>query len=642
MKRNSDFLFRKSFSKLHPKVMPLEPCRSAQLSKLLKQAFILQSKEQFDSAIVLYEKITLSYPRNVQSRVNFAVCLIKLNMNERAIHILDQADSLSQENFYIVYNKSLAYFLQKDRLKALKVLKDAQSLEGNKDLLELKDAIINPFLQKITKTDMKEKKEELHPVQLSIPKTVPKSRQFQLSIEKVSSESDSEESSISIDSSASSKQLTLDDLMMKKEYLSRLLTERDTRLSILVNSPRFKPKTTKSLGFYQEDIDEKIGESSKVKQDVINVAHDFAYIKPINYEDQLLDDSAEKRLSAKSIAFILQEFLKPVEERDDFGLLKRFKKLPFFAKFPKDIQKMLIQSAVIIDYKIGDVIIKQGDIGECMFVILKGSVNIHRKAPEYHGLEIIVNSLYDGESFGELALLNNPEESDIRRTASCVAAETTTVVSISKENYCSIILNRMHNNIIEKIQFIRSLKFFTNEPWVSLIPFASSLEPKKFAVGEVVVEQGQVPKGMYILYKGTCRVYWEGYRSLPGHSKHSRCKPFFTGNYTPSMQSSPQLTFRLTESLNKCFYSTFKSQQRLADQAKAKMFLSDSGSAFKERIECNSLKEGDWFAGRAILDAAIVDPCKFTILSESKEAEIFIVEKKNLSYLGGEFVVYGN
>ena len=641
MKRNSaDFLYRKPSTKLHPKAMPLEPSKSANLSKLLKQAFILYSKELYDSAITLYEKITLSYPRNVQSRINFAVCLIKLNMNERALHILDQASSLCSENFYIVYNKALAYFLQRDRLKALKVINDAKGLEGNKDLNDLRDTIINPFHIKLPKSDLKELNiPELKSPNQDLPKTTATSRHFNFQVQKPDSESESEEMSISAVSSINSKQVTLNDLMQKKDYLSKILNERDSRMSFMVNSPRLKPKITKSLGFYQEDIDEKVQKIRNDGGEEPAVFQDFSCIKNFNYEERLLEDATEKRLSINSINFILQEFNKPAEDRDYIGLLKRFKKLPFFSKYNKDIQKLLIRSAVIIDYKIGDVIIKQGDIGECMFVILKGSVNIHRKAPEYHGLEIIVNSLYDGDAFGELALLNNPEESDIRRTASCVAAETTTVVSISKENYCNIILNRMHINIIEKIQFIRSLKLFSNEPWVSLIPFAASLEPRKFSVGDVVVEQGSIPKGMYLLYKGQCKVYWEGYRNLDNQAKHVRQKPFFTGNYTPASKSSPNFTFRLTESIDKCFYTTVQSQQRIVEQAKAEIFLGNKEKAIKERIEYTSLKEGDWFAGRAILDKGPVEPCKFTIISESKEAHIFVIERKNLNYLGGEFVV---
>lgn len=475
----------------------------------------------------------------------------------------------------------------------------------------------------------------------NMPKTI-KNRFFQLNIEKAPSFSITDSSASSkISSKSSSNLLTLDDLLMKKQYISQLLQERETRLSIMENTPRYKPKTTNSIGFYQEDIEEQQKQPQKLEAEVIKISSEPDFSKTKILEEKLLEDSSEIRLSTSSINFIIQEFEKPVEERDYAGLIKRFKKLPFFTKFPKEIQKMLIEIAELIKYNIGDIIIKQNDIGECMFVILKGSVNIHRKAPEYHDLEIIVNSIYDGEAFGELALLSDPKANSIRRTASCVAAETTLVVSISKNNYCSIILKKMHDNVIERIQFIKDLPLFSSQNWLSLIPFAASLEPKFFPIGDVVLEQGQVPQGMFILYKGQCKVYWEGFRNRTGSGKDLKKKPFFTGNYTPCVNSPPNYTFRLTENIQKSFYSTVKTQQKNLELAKAAIVLGIKATdqVVKERIEYSTLKQGDHFAGRTILDQGSIEPCKFTIVSESQDVEIFIITKQNLNYLGEDFLV---
>ena len=82
------------------------------------------------------------------------------------------------------------------------------------------------------------------------------------------------------------------------------------------------------------------------------------------------------------------------------------------------------------------------------------------------------------------------KKSDLRRTASCIAGEQTTVISIGKADYRHILLDKMHNDIISRIEFIKSLSFFQGEPWIKLIPFASSLEIKSFKVGETVIQQG--------------------------------------------------------------------------------------------------------------------------------------------------------
>jgi CRP-like cAMP-binding protein len=79
------------------------------------------------------------------------------------------------------------------------------------------------------------------------------------------------------------------------------------------------------------------------------------------------------------------------------------------------------ENAVMVDE--GQVIFQQGEVGDVMYVILEGSINIvsHDK---------IVDTLGEGEIFGEMALVDeNP------RSAAAVAASKSKIVPVSKQRF---------------------------------------------------------------------------------------------------------------------------------------------------------------------------------------------------------------
>jgi len=55
------------------------------------------------------------------------------------------------------------------------------------------------------------------------------------------------------------------------------------------------------------------------------------------------------------------------------------------------------------------VIFRQGDIGDKLYVILKGRIAVEKQTKECGNLPVVVATLSDGEQFGELSLINLQE-----------------------------------------------------------------------------------------------------------------------------------------------------------------------------------------------------------------------------------------
>lgn len=103
------------------------------------------------------------------------------------------------------------------------------------------------------------------------------------------------------------------------------------------------------------------------------------------------------RISAKEMKYLLAEFNQQEDSRDYREIARLLTKLKFFAKFPLKIRMELIQSAELLRYRRGEIIISQGDTANHMFVILKGSVVIEKQAKDFGDTIAVVGSLYDGD-----------------------------------------------------------------------------------------------------------------------------------------------------------------------------------------------------------------------------------------------------
>ena len=78
------------------------------------------------------------------------------------------------------------------------------------------------------------------------------------------------------------------------------------------------------------------------------------------------------------------------------------------------------------EYKVGDVIVRQGEMGDCMFVIQKGEVEA---VAEADGREIRLRKMGVNEFFGEMALFEQET-----RTATVRALGPTRVLTIDRKN----------------------------------------------------------------------------------------------------------------------------------------------------------------------------------------------------------------
>jgi ATP-binding cassette subfamily B protein len=106
----------------------------------------------------------------------------------------------------------------------------------------------------------------------------------------------------------------------------------------------------------------------------------------------------------------------------------RLRRVPLFADLPLEALAAITSRLEIERYAPGDTIIRQGDVGDKLYLIDRGQVEISAHdgaSPEQH-----LNTLHEGDYFGEIALLL-----DIPRTATVRALSPVQVLTLSKADF---------------------------------------------------------------------------------------------------------------------------------------------------------------------------------------------------------------
>lgn len=123
------------------------------------------------------------------------------------------------------------------------------------------------------------------------------------------------------------------------------------------------------------------------------------------------------------------------EENKEFGQTMAFlTQVPLFKRLPKDQHPLLAAACIPVDFKEGQVIIKQGDQGKEFYIIKEGEASVSVNEQK-------VATLKNGDYFGENALLR-----DEPRTATITAANKLSAYQITRDKFQELGLN-------EKLQF---------------------------------------------------------------------------------------------------------------------------------------------------------------------------------------------
>lgn len=143
-----------------------------------------------------------------------------------------------------------------------------------------------------------------------------------------------------------------------------------------------------------------------------------------------------------------------------------------------------------VTFEADEEIMKQGEEGKKFFVIKTGTVNVVKN-------DKVVNTLTAGSHFGELSLVSNAPAS-----ASVIATEKTECLRMLRQDFDLTIgsLGRKREPYVTRV-LSKTPGFCTLHP-TTMSELTKLVEVRKFMKGDVVLEKGETPKGLFICSGG--------------------------------------------------------------------------------------------------------------------------------------------
>ncbi|KAL5004010.1 hypothetical protein ScPMuIL_017466 [Solemya velum] len=217
---------------------------------------------------------------------------------------------------------------------------------------------------------------------------------------------------------------------------------------------------------------------------------------------------------------------KDPENRTDFEcqeLVYWFRlKSAVFANLKAEIVADVIRHCSFIRRKRDDVIIKQGDVGDSLYIILKGQVSIHVIQEKENEKDIkaqidracgrveLDRDLLgqhvwiagDGKTVGEIALIKE----EYTRTASVVVDEDTDLISVDKSLYIRSVGTVLEEEYRRKNHFVETSQLFATWATKQKKQLVISLKMERHQYGTRLTRQGHAIDYLYFILSGESEV----------------------------------------------------------------------------------------------------------------------------------------
>jgi CRP-like cAMP-binding protein len=186
-------------------------------------------------------------------------------------------------------------------------------------------------------------------------------------------------------------------------------------------------------------------------------------------------------------------------QADRLTLLKRNF---LFSHLPDEALGKLLDNSPAIDCSAGYEIIKKGELGDVMYLVQSGMVQVVDNGT-------VLATFMPGDLFGEVSLfLGTP------RTASVIALTNAALIPINRAQFETHLASEKTSQALERLiasrPFLAQLDFAQNMSAATIAQLAARCMPVTFSRGQELIQEGKAPANFYVLVNGTAEVTIDG------------------------------------------------------------------------------------------------------------------------------------
>jgi ATP-binding cassette subfamily B protein len=178
-----------------------------------------------------------------------------------------------------------------------------------------------------------------------------------------------------------------------------------------------------------------------------------------------------------------------------------------FSLLAEDTLGRLAQQLEMTSFGLREVILREGELGDCAYLVYSGKVRVFKQGPG--GKPLVLATLGSGDLFGELSLLRGEA-----RSASVRAAEDAVLFRIREADFKQLLHDQPELvPYLERLlrqrgvsNFLRLATFLGALPARQVVALLDRLQECRFAGGTPVVREGDPGDCLYIVKSGEARV----------------------------------------------------------------------------------------------------------------------------------------
>jgi cAMP-dependent protein kinase regulator len=189
----------------------------------------------------------------------------------------------------------------------------------------------------------------------------------------------------------------------------------------------------------------------------------------------------------------------PKNDSQKKTILEKMEQNFLFKNLDKEEQNTVINAFEQRIAKTGETVIKEGDYGDCLYLIEEGTLDCTKVIK---GEKTFLKKYESGDSFGELALLYNAP-----RAATIVALTDSTLWKLDRECFNVIVKDsamRKRQKYEEQLKNVEILKTLDN---YDIGQICDALNSEDVESGKVIIKEGEQGNKFYILNKGEASAY---------------------------------------------------------------------------------------------------------------------------------------
>ena len=219
-----------------------------------------------------------------------------------------------------------------------------------------------------------------------------------------------------------------------------------------------------------------------------------------DYDDNFVikEYKGSKAAVVATVEKVADDWKPPVFPKSDDQaamLVKRVKGIFFMKHLGEKDVDTLVKAFELKTYEVGDVLMKQGDEGDCFYVLEEGITDV---VIDNVGKVAEKDGKGDANFVGELALLYNAP-----RSATIVAQTKVTSWALDRTTFKTIMMESSKGETESKLGFLSKVSLLDPLSEQEKLQLSEALTTAEYAEGDLIITEGTEGNDMFIIEEGT-------------------------------------------------------------------------------------------------------------------------------------------